>query len=383
MVYLRYASTSGGTSLTDGKKSVTPPDFDPRAWAREQEGPIDAEALAGLRLLAKSNAKLRETKGLLRLSETRVEELEQVVATFEALTEQAQQPIHIAKPKRKKSGKKRHLFVALLSDTHSSEVVDPIECPLSGAGHNAEIGEARMREYFRSVSMLYREQAKTFDIPVLVLALLGDFQVNSLLHPDSATDLAPMEEVQFIYRILREGIESLLDSTDCKIVIPTVFGNHGRITPKQWYAGAASVSSEHLIYEMLAASIRDKRVTWDIRPQIIKTLEVEGWKFLVTHGDRTSGMGNYSGGVGGLSIPLKKALGRWHAAEAGGIHACAIGHFHTPTLVTGKPFGAANGSLVGPTPYSQGLENYRPTQWCWLVDLERLEVGRILPVWVD
>ena len=343
----------------------------------------DADALAGLRLIANANAKLRETKALLRVSESRVVELEEAVAIFEALSASAKKPIKIPKRRHKKGEKKRHLFVALLSDTHSSEVVDPVECPLAAPdGHNAEIGEARMREYFRSVGLLWREQSLSFDIPKIVLALGGDFMVNSLMHDDSSTDLAPMEEVQFVFQMLREGIGYLLENTEADLLIPTVFGNHGRITPKQYHSRAASVSAEHLVYEMLAATITDKRVTWDVRPQIIKTLEVEGFKILLTHGDRTSGMGGFGGGVGGITIPFRKAITRWNNNE-GGIDCALIGHFHTPTVVSGHPAGFVNGSLVGPTPYSQGMENHRPQQWCFLVDLERLEVGRILPVWVD
>ena len=52
----------------------------------------DADALAGLRLIANAHAKLRETKGLLRLSEERVVELEQAVAIFEALSASAKKP---------------------------------------------------------------------------------------------------------------------------------------------------------------------------------------------------------------------------------------------------------------------------------------------------
>jgi hypothetical protein len=351
--------------------------------AAEAEAELDSGALAGLRLIARANTRLRETNALLRVSEARVVELEQAVAIFEALSQRAQKPIKVPKRRQKKGQKKRHIFVALLSDTHSSEVVDPVECPLAGPdGHNAEIGGARMRAYFRSVAMLWREQSASFEIPTIVLALMGDFMVNSLMHEDSSTDMAPMEEVQFVFQMLREGIEYLLENTEADLLIPTVFGNHGRITPKQYHSRAASVSAEHLVYEMLASTITDKRITWDVRPQIIKTLEVEGFKILLTHGDRTSGMGNYGGGVGGLTIPFKKAIARWNANE-GGIGVALIGHFHTPTIVSGHPAGFANGSLVGPTPYSQGMDNHRPQQWCFLVDVERQQVGRILPVWVD
>ena len=360
----------------------------PAKTARERlaeaaDSEIDAGALAGLRLISRANTRLRETTGLLRISESRVVELEQAVAIFEALSRHAQKPIRVPKRRQKKGEKKRHIFVAMLSDTHSSEVVDPVECPLAAPdGHNAEIGEARMRAYFRSVAMLWREQSASFEIPTIVLALMGDFMVNSLMHDDSATAMAPMEEVTYVFDMLREGIEYLLENTEADLLIPTVFGNHGRITPKQYHSRAASVSAEHLVYEMLAARITDKRVTWDVRPQIIKTLEVEGFKILLTHGDRTSGMGNYGGGVGGLTIPFKKAIARWNANE-GGIGVALIGHFHTPTIVSGHPAGFANGSLVGPTPYSQGMDNHRPQQWCFLVDVERQQVGRILPVWVD
>jgi len=320
---------------------------------------------------------------LLKASEQRCSELESAVSMYGLLSEASKKPIKTPKRRQKKGAKRRHIFVALLSDTHSSEVVDPIECPLAGPdGHNAEIGRARMREYFRSVALLWREQSASFELPRIVLALMGDLMVNSLMHDDSSTDMAPMEEVTYVYDMLREGIEFLLENTEADLLIPTVFGNHGRITPKQYHSRASSVSAEHLVYEMLASTVKDKRVTWDVRPQIIKTLTVDGFKILITHGDRTSGMGNYGGGVGGLTVPFKKAISRWNANE-GGIGVACIGHFHTPTVVSGRIAGFANGSLVGPTPYSQGMDNHRPQQTCFLVDVERQEVGRILPVWVD
>ena len=76
----------------------------------------------------------------------------------------------------------------------------------------------------------------------------------------------------------------------------------------------------------------------------------------------------YQGGVGGLSIPLNKAISQWDKAVRADLSVC--GHWHQR-----KDFGNAmvNGSLIGYNAYAVSIKaDYeKPQQTFFLLDRDR------------
>ena len=84
------------------------------------------------------------------------------------------------------------------------------------------------------------------------------------------------------------------------------------------------------------------------------------------------------GGIGGLSVPLLKAVTRWDLAVRADYH--HIGHFHTYS-----DFGRVlvNGSLIGYGPFSQwiGASPEPPQQLTYMLDSKRGKC-QVTPIWV-
>jgi len=93
-----------------------------------------------------------------------------------------------------------------------------------------------------------------------------------------------------------------------------------------------------------------------------------------THGDTV----NYQGGVGGITIPLRKAYAMWQLIQPAYLH--ITGHFHTQ-LDLGD--GLANGSGIGYNDFARKC-NARPEparqQFC-LIDEEQGKT-KVSPIWM-
>lgn len=328
--------------------------------------------------LSRQAVKLRETRALLRLAERRIESLENSVSMLDALSGAASQRLRIPMGRRKRS-KDPHTLVAILSDWHSREIVDPAE--ISGLNrHNADIGLERASKYSRDLVKTINGYQGRFLIENVVLAMLGDFLVGELHGVDSARSCldSPIEEALGIQPILVALIDLLLAETDCKFVIPCVGGNHDRTTERTRYRKADGYSYMYIIYRWLAEKYsKEPRIKFDAGPGEIKVVDVAGFNILMAHGDR--GMGSRSGPAG-YATPFHTAVGKWRNTYD--VDIACVGHWHTRQMYRA---GFINGSLVGYNAFAahHNLPFERPSQWVFLVDHERRDVGTASPIWVD
>ena len=341
----------------------------------------DAQNLAGLRLIAKAEAKAREARALLRISESRVEELADAVAVYESLRASDIKSIKI--PRRAaKGGKSAHTFFALASDWHSCEIVTAAETGGRNK-HNQTVGQERAFGYFRDLVRLVKEQQSSFAIQDVVLWLGGDFLVGEMHGIESARscDLAPLEEVAWVKRLLIGGLDYLLSELDVdKIRVPCNPGNHGRTTLEYRYRKANAYSYEAYLYNDLAVHYRDeKRIQFDVSEEPYKVVDCGGFRLLFHHGHEL----RFGGGVGGLAVPFRRMFHRVQSTYHQ--DAMAIGHFHQYGANSGKDALLANGSLVGWNSYAagKGLPFEPPAQIAGLISHSRRSIGRILPIWTD
>lgn len=337
-----------------------------------------SESLAGLRFIAKEQAKAREAKHLLQASEARVQELSDAIACYESLRASDLRPIKIKKG-RSRQGKSPHTFLALASDWHSCEIVSSAETGGRNK-HNEEVGRERASRYFTDLVRLVKESQQRFSIEDLILWLGGDFMVGEMHGVESARscNLAPLEEVAAIKSILLGGIDYLLAELDVpRIHVPCSPGNHGRSTLEYRYRKSMAYSYEAYLYRDLAIHYADEpRLDFDTSDEAYKVVDAGGFKVGFHHGHEI----RYGGGVGGLSVPFRRSFYRLQSTYD--MDAMCIGHFHQYGYYSGVGF--TNGSLVGWNSYAagKGLPFEPPAQVAALISHERKAIGRVMPIWV-
>lgn len=268
---------------------------------------------------------------------------------------------------REKNSSQRELTaVVLASDWHVEEPVDP-ESVAYRNEYNLEVADRRVERFFQGIiwNLDHQRASGKLSIRDLVLWLGGDL-MTGYIHPELVESnlLSPTETVRWLLPRLRDGIATLLEHVD-GLVVPCSFGNHGRTTDKPRISTGYSNSYEWLMYHSLADEFRkEKRVKFEITNSPHQYVQVYDKVLHFHHGDDVK----YQGGIGGLSIPLLKAVPMWDLVKRADVH--NIGHHHQ-LMDYGRV--VVNGSLIGYGPYSQRIraafEN--PGQMMYYMDKER------------
>lgn len=305
---------------------------------------------------------------------SRLEKLERELGVAQTIKE-----VTVTKIPKGKVRASHATAVVLASDWHIEETVDPHT--VSGLNEfNLEIAQSRSEEFFRSVVALITAKQKAIKVDTLVLALLGDFITNNI-HDElmEGNSLLPADALLFVQNLLASGIQHILDNTNVDIILPCHTGNHGRMTQHQRIATEKGNSIEVLMYHMLADKFRtNKRVEFRIAEGYFSYVQIADFTIRMHHGHHL----RYQGGVGGLYIPVNKAIAQWNKGRA--VDLDCFGHFHQLKWSGNKGF-VCNGSLIGYGPYAMSIKAdfEKPQQAFFLVNHERSEVTDVSPVWVD
>lgn len=276
------------------------------------------------------------------------------------------------------TGMREMTACVLASDWHVEEPVRP-ESIAGRNEYDLEIADRRIERFFRAViwEVEHHRASGRIAIRDLLLWLGGDLY-SGYIHEELAesNQLSPTEAVRWLLPRLRDGIATLLSALDLeRIVVPCSIGNHGRTTKKPRVATGYANSFDWLLYHWLQSEFRDEpRITFEITASSHQYVEVYGQVIHFHHGDDVQ----YQGGIGGLGIPLLKAVPMWDRVKASAVH--CIGHWHTL-----RDYGRAvvNGSLIGFGPYSQRIraEFEDPFQGWFLFDSKRGR-GGLEKLWV-
>lgn len=232
--------------------------------------------------------------------------------------------------------------------------------------YNPKIAQARAEAFFRNGLKLTKLSAHDIHIDTIVLALLGDF-ITGHLHLDAVENnyLAPVEETLLAQRLLISGIEYILNNSEYRLVIPCHSGNHGRTTKFSHFGSENGHSLEFFMYQSIAGYFRDeKRITFIIPEGSHSYVDVYGRNIRFLHGHDVK----FGGGVGGLTIPLNKAIAQWDKARPAFL--TCLGHFHQK--FDGGQF-MVNGSLIGYNSFALSIKASaeRPQQQFALIDKAR------------
>lgn len=174
-----------------------------------------------------------------------------------------------------------------------------------------------------------------------------------------------MDAIWKVQNVLIAGINFLLKNTDCDFTVVCVAGNHSRITKKVHVANESGNSLEVLMYRNLALHFeKEKRIRFVVAEGYHTYCNIHGQVVRFHHGHSI----RYNGGVGGIYIPVNKAINEWNKAKKADID--VLGHYHS--FIIGSNF-IVNGSLVGYNAFALSIKAgfERPQQAFFLIDSRR------------
>jgi hypothetical protein len=338
----------------------------------KQVSPADKLLFEQQKLAAKTD----DSKKLLAEAVKKITLLEQEKSAIIDLTERTPQIFDIET--KGSSGSSESVAVLVASDWHSEEEVLPGQ--VGGLNeHNLEIGHERALRFWQGGQRLWDIFRRDTKIKTIIVGLIGDFITNSI-HEDGAESnlLAPSDAIYRVQNMLLSGLRFLLDNTDANLVVVCHGGNHGRTTPEQRIATETGNSLEQYMYYNLRDLLEgEPRIKFQIAEGYHSYTRLFDGKYVIRwhHGH---GM-NYGGGVGGIYIPVQKAINQWNKGTRADLD--VFGHFHTS--VDANNF-VANGSLIGYNAYALRIKaDYeRPKQSFFLVNRKWNSKSIFTPIFV-
>jgi hypothetical protein len=300
-----------------------------------------------------------ERKRLIALLDEKDSQLDAALA----ITESKPQAAKIVLPPAKKD---ELTAVAVASDWHVEETVD--RKTVNGLNaFSLEIAEARINKFFTNIVNLTEVQRHGAKIDRLMLILGGDL-MTGYIHEElqEQNALSPTETVLWLQDRIASGLE-LLGKHFGEIIIPCVYGNHGRTTRKPRHSTGAANSYEWMLYHIMAKQLADK-ATWHVSDGYHLLVELYGKTLRIHHGDGLK----YQGGIGGLTIPVEKAIAAWNKGITADLD--IFGHWHQSQQ---NPKWICNGSLIGHNAYSVAIKApyESPTQTYFLFDPKHGRTG--------
>jgi hypothetical protein len=279
------------------------------------------------------------------------------------------------------ASKSESAAVVVWSDWHSEEEVLPGQVSNKNE-FNLEIGYQRFQNLLHGTLAWYKIESQKTAIKTLVIACLGDF-ISGSIHEElmESNLLLPVDAIYRAQGMLATGIKHIRDNTpaDLEIIVVCHSGNHGRMTKKQRISTEAGNSLEQFAYYTLRDHFKaDPRIKFIVATgyhTFVRFFE-GAYEIRFHHGHQI----NYQGGVGGITIPVNKAIAQWNKAHP--VNLDVFGHFHT--RFDGGNF-IANGSLIGYNAYAVSIKaSYeKPSQTFFLVNREFAEKTMVSPIFVD
>lgn len=248
-----------------------------------------------------------------------------------------------------KKGRSQSTAVVVASDWHLEERVKP-ETIEHLNQYTVSIAEKRAKAFFRNALKLIEMSRSNTNIDNLILALIGDF-ITGYIHPElmESNQLSPVQACVKAFEWLCSGIDFLLKHGKFKrILIPCCVGNHGRTTEKRRISTEQDNSYEWLLYQFINNHYKDDpRIEMQMGGGYLSYLKVYDMTLRFHHGHNV----RFGGGIGGISVPLNKAISQWDKFKRADLD--IIGHWHQRQS-TNKY--VINGSLIGYNAYALSIK---------------------------
>lgn len=280
-------------------------------------------------------------------------------------------------PRERTSGLREATPLVLASDWHLEEEVRPEQ--VAGRNrYNLEIAAHRMERFFESVRWGISHQREVFKIRDFICWWGGDL-ITNFLHDDNIESnlLHPTEAILFAQDGIIKGIDHWLQDAEIEqFVFPCNDGNHGRLTKQLRAATRTQNSLEVFLYAQLANHYRNEpRVRFVLPTSPFTFLDgVYGKTIRFTHGDTFK----YSGGIGGIMVPMLRAIANWESVKRADL--TCMGNWHQRICL---PTAMVNGSLIGYNTFAMmiGARFEPPVQSMRMLDARRW-CSTDVPLWV-
>jgi hypothetical protein len=207
---------------------------------------------------------------------------------------------------------------------------------------------------------------------------LGGDLITGMIHPELQEEnaLHPLPALRWIGERMRAFVDLAAENAS-EVVVATSCGNHGRTTEKQRTNEAATSYEQHLYLTMRAAE-RHNNVEWKIGEGHLNYVDLDGYNIRFCHGHAI----RYQGGIGGIHVPLHKAIAAWDVSHKADL--TCIGHWHQLSWSRSGRY-VTNGSVIGHSAYAVRIKaTYEPPcQAAFVIDHGRNEVTRAFPLFCD
>ena len=293
----------------------------------------------------------------------------------EAILRIQETPQKIKFTQRQNGGSDATAFI-IASDWHIEETVRPSD--VSGLNeYNLEICDKRVKKFFSNAVKLLEITQKESRVNQVVLALLGDF-ISGHIHLELLENntLLPADAIWRVQNYLISGINFLLNNSKIELTIICHGGNHGRMTKRIHHATEQGNSLEVYMYNNIALHFKNnKRINFVIAEGYHTYVDVYDYKVRLHHGHAI----RYAGGVGGIFIPVNKAIAQWNKGRT--VDLDVFGHFHQ--FKDGGNF-ICNGSLIGYNAFALSIKaDYeKPKQAFFLIDRKHGK-SIVAPIWLQ
>jgi len=254
--------------------------------------------------------------------------------------------------------------VVVASDWHIDEVVDG-----NAIGNvnefNLDIAHKRAEKFFEFTLRLLNMCRTESKIDTLVVGALGDF-MSGWIHEEliATNSLTPPEAITEMFELWVGGLTFLLEEGKLdELVFVGATGNHSRITKRIHAKANPKKSYEWPLYQFLARWFSNteysNRIKFKLPTGYFNYLDIADKKVRFHHGDGI----NYHGGVGGIHIPLRKAIAQWNKANP--VDLDVLGHWHTAEISRNY---VINGSLIGFNEYAEKIKaDFEPPQQTFFI----------------
>jgi len=273
---------------------------------------------------------------------------------------------------------KRHpaTMVVLLSDIHCEESVRPEQ--VNGLNSfDLDVCEARLAELQSRFAAMLEHERQLCQIDRVCVWLGGDL-ISGMIHPELAEEnsLHPLAAIRWVGERLRGFLDSVSEQAR-EVIVATSCGNHGRTTEKLRTNEADTSYEQHLYLTMRSAETKPN-IEWRIGEGHLNYVDLDGFLVRFCHGHAI----RYQGGIGGIHVPLNKAVSSWDATQRANL--TCIGHWHQFSWSRSGRY-VTNGSVIGHSAYAVRIKaTYEPPcQAAFVIDHGRNEVTKAYPLFCD
>ncbi|WP_197443627.1 hypothetical protein [Maioricimonas rarisocia] len=346
-----------------------------RRKPRPEPVPPEIRTIRGLESqLATARQQLRIERQKRSQAESELHLAEQSLETFQ----QTQGSIRPRRTGRRRSVRRGSATAILCcNDWHVEGCIKP--AAVDGANRfDLDIASQRIRRTWQKALYLLEFSRNISDIRELVVWLGGDL-INGTIHEEleESNFLGPAEAVMFVQDHVSGGLDLLLREAGVdRLTVVTSYGNHGRSTRRRRISTGYRHSWEWLAFQNLSRHYRSaSKVTFQVTEGYHNWLDIQGCDVRFHHGDAV----RYAGGVGGITIPLRKKIAQWNKRRPARFD--VLGHFHQ--FIDAWDY-IVCGCLCGYDAYALeiGAEYQPPTQTFAVIDRA---YGKVLtvPIFVE